>query len=247
MSEVAWAYCNQLSPIFSWHPSSPLPCVVFSSIVLALPDQPPALHCLLKVEGDVAWTGGLRFDERCQIFLSKLSPLILDKFELNQGYQVIQLSYVFLIGLLNLVWKQKMQINFHPGFGKILYCDFSHQVEPEMIKKRPVVVVSRKNGNLQLCTVVPLSGTEPSPVRPWHHKLDRSKLHKTMQGNDWWAKCDCIASVHFGRLSRVKEGKDPYTGKRKYVAPTLYHKDLESIQRAILSHLGLSALISGDS
>jgi uncharacterized protein YifN (PemK superfamily) len=54
-----------------------------------------------------------------------------------------------------------MAITFHPGYGTILYCDFDHQKASEMIKNRPVIVISRKNGNCALCTVVPLSGTEP--------------------------------------------------------------------------------------
>ncbi|MDB4679556.1 type II toxin-antitoxin system PemK/MazF family toxin [Planctomycetaceae bacterium] len=63
-----------------------------------------------------------------------------------------------------------MAIKFHPGYGTILYCDFSHQTEPEMVKSRPVVVVSRRNTNVRLCTVVPLSSTQPEKIQSWHHK-----------------------------------------------------------------------------
>ena len=136
-----------------------------------------------------------------------------------------------------------MPIDFHPGYGCLLYCDFSHQAEPEMIKTRPVVVLSRKNGNVQLCTVVPLSGTEPETLKPWHHKMTRDKLPAKMQTNDWWAKCDCLASVSFARLDRLKAGKDPRTGKRIYEVPKIYGEDLSAIKKAVIHHLALSDLI----
>ncbi|MEX0717159.1 MAG: type II toxin-antitoxin system PemK/MazF family toxin [Planctomycetaceae bacterium] len=136
-----------------------------------------------------------------------------------------------------------MAITFHPGYGTMLYGSFDHQEEPEMVKSRPVVVLSRKNSNIRLCTVVPLSGTEPVPLQKWHHKMTFNKLPKQLQTNDWWAKCDCIASVAFFRLDRIRSGRNPNTGKREYVAPTVYGKDLEAIKLAVLNHLGMSDLI----
>lgn len=112
-----------------------------------------------------------------------------------------------------------------------------------MVKTRPSVVLSRKNGNVRLCTVVPLSGSEPEVLQPWHHKMDRSKLPERMQKNDWWAKCDCIATVCFDRLDRIWMGKCPTTGKRLYAAPKVYGEDLLAIKLAIIRHLGFSDLI----
>ena len=134
-----------------------------------------------------------------------------------------------------------MPLSFHPGYGIILYCDFSYQREPEMVKVRPVVVISRRHD--QLCTVVPLSGSPPNPVRPWHHKMTNDKLPEFMRKNDWWAKCDCVTTVSFARLDRVKGGKCPNTGKRLYVTPTVYTEDLRQIKLAILSHFGMQDLI----
>lgn len=76
-----------------------------------------------------------------------------------------------------------MAVNFHPGYGIILFCDFGHQKEPEMVKVRPVVVVSRNHA--KLCTVVPLSGTEPEPLQTWHYKMTTEKLPRFMRTNDW--------------------------------------------------------------
>jgi hypothetical protein len=93
----------------------------------------------------------------------------------------------------------------------------------------------------QLCH---FSGTEPRPLLPWHHKMDRDKLPKVMQGNDWWAKCDCLASVSFVRLDRIKAGKCPNTGKRLYDTPAVCKTDLFAIKVAVMNHLGMSDLIS---
>ena len=136
-----------------------------------------------------------------------------------------------------------MSIDFHPGYGTILYCDFNHQQEPEMVKKRPAIVISRKNGSCRLCTVVPLSGTEPMPLQSWHHKMTLAKLPVHMQKSDWWAKCDCIATVSFHRLDRIKAGKDPNTGKRIYLSPKVFTDDLLAIKMAVVTHLGFSDLI----
>ncbi|MEK6261689.1 MAG: type II toxin-antitoxin system PemK/MazF family toxin [Planctomycetota bacterium] len=137
-----------------------------------------------------------------------------------------------------------MPITFHPGYGTFLYCNFDHQQAPEMVKNRPVIVISRKNGNCRLCTVVPLSGSEPDPLQPWHHKMTLSKLPVQMQGNDWWAKCDCIASVSFHRLDRLRDGKDPRTGKRMYISPSVFREDMLAVKMAVVNHLGLLDLIS---
>jgi len=50
-----------------------------------------------------------------------------------------------------------MSIPYHPEQGTILICDFKGFIDPEMVKRRPVVVVSprlRQRG--KLCAVVPL-------------------------------------------------------------------------------------------
>lgn len=72
--------------------------------------------------------------------------------------------------------------------------------------------------------------------------MDASKL--PLPENEWWAKCDCIASVSFKRLDRVKLGRDPRTGKRLYYTQKVYWKDLEAIKLAVANHLGMSDLIS---
>ena len=109
--------------------------------------------------------------------------------------------------------RAKPVLKFHPGYGCILMCDFSHQAVPEMVKTRPVVVISRKAANSQLCTVVPLSSTEPDPKHPWHAKMTREKMPTSLRGKECWAKCDCVATVSFARLNRNKTQTPPNWGQ----------------------------------
>jgi hypothetical protein len=56
--------------------------------------------------------------------------------------------------------------------GAIVICDFSEGFRPpEMVKIRPVVVISPRRRTAQLVTVVPLSSVAPLPVQPWHYQL----------------------------------------------------------------------------
>ncbi len=56
-----------------------------------------------------------------------------------------------------------------------LECDFNGMIAPEMLKRRPVIVISSPelhgDGN-RLSTIVPLSTTTPDPVKPYHVLID---------------------------------------------------------------------------
>ena len=135
-----------------------------------------------------------------------------------------------------------MSIDFHPKPGMVLMCDFSTGFKPpEMVKKRPVVVVSKPSQ--QLVTVVPLSTTEPIPIEKCHHEVPSRSLPKPLRNEKHWAKCDCVTTAAFWRLDRVKAGIHATTGKRIYVTYSVYPEDLVAIQKAILHVLGLSHLI----
>jgi len=83
-----------------------------------------------------------------------------------------------------------------------------------MVKSRPVVVLSWKHN--QLCTVVPLSGTEPTTIETWHHQMNSLPESLKKKGT-WRAKCDCVTTVSFERLDRLNLGRDANTGKRIYL------------------------------
>jgi mRNA interferase MazF len=132
-----------------------------------------------------------------------------------------------------------MPLNFHPRQGAVLICDFTGFKVPEMVKRRPVVVISpRPRRTTQLCTIVPLSTTVPNPVEGFHHRLDPKSLPGKFAATETWAKCDMVATVSLERLDRVRIGKDA-NGKRLYAAEPVQADDLEAIQRAVLVALGM--------
>ena len=97
----------------------------------------------------------------------------------------------------------RKSINFSPKPGMVLRCKFPKEGEseyapPEIIKTRPVVVVSRhKNKGSGTYAVVPLSLTAPKyGAQPWHVQLGASGMPDNKAGR--WAKCDMITNVIFG-------------------------------------------------
>ena len=133
-----------------------------------------------------------------------------------------------------------MPLNFHPHPGMVLICDFNTGFKaPEMIKRRPVVMISpRPRRSNQLCTIVPLSTTAPNPVEPFHHRMNPRSLPGKLAQKETWAKCDMLATVSLERLDRVMIGKEP-SGKRRYVAAPVIVDDLEAIRRGVMIALGL--------
>lgn len=96
-----------------------------------------------------------------------------------------------------------------------------------MVKKRPVVVLSNKSRNL--CTVVPLSTTDPVPVLTWHHSISGLVLPNPYDEYDTvWAKCDLIYTVCFERLFGLK------FEKREYKNVYLEESDFEAVYECVL-------------
>lgn len=138
-----------------------------------------------------------------------------------------------------------MSLSFHPSQGMVLMCDFTTGFRaPEMVKLRPVIVISpRPRRKTQLCTVVPLSCTAPSPIESHHHQLHPASLPGPLAEKVTWAKCDMLMTVSLDRLDRVKIGKTT-SGKRLYATHAVTAADLVSVQKAILAGLGLSKYIN---
>ncbi|MBP6530821.1 MAG: type II toxin-antitoxin system PemK/MazF family toxin [Burkholderiales bacterium] len=96
-----------------------------------------------------------------------------------------------------------MPITFFPKAGMVLSCDFEGYKHPEIVKKRPVVVISPNSlTRPSLVTVIPLSTTPPNPVWPYHYLLPANPFPKSTI--DSWAKCDMIATVNVARLDRIQ-------------------------------------------
>ena len=136
-----------------------------------------------------------------------------------------------------------MALQFHPEQGTIVICDFTGFVSPEMVKRRPAIIVSprlrRREG---LCTIVPLSTTPPEPVAPYHFKLHVAPpLPAPYNANYHWVKADMLYTVSFNRLNLPFLGKDS-SGKRKYDVRIIDPADLIKIQDCMMHALGLTRL-----
>lgn len=115
-------------------------------------------------------------------------------------------------------------------------CDFDTGfMPPEMVKYRPVVVISPQPGWMSgLCTIVPLSTTSPIPVKPFHHLMDERSLPPgKLRENATWAKCDMLYTVSLGRLSRATRRR---TTSAKF---RVLDEDLNAIRACVMIALGL--------
>ncbi len=103
-----------------------------------------------------------------------------------------------------------MALTFHPKPGVVLVCDFAGYVAPEMIKRRPVVVVSPAHlRRPNLLAVVPLSTTPPDPIAPYHYRLSGNPVPGS-DATEVWAKCDMLATVRLERLDRFRIERGRY-------------------------------------
>ena len=133
-----------------------------------------------------------------------------------------------------------MTLNYRPDAGEVLICDFSGLREPEMIKHRPVVVVSpRRRRGPAVVTIVPFSTTAPIPVENYHVAIDSRFLPGKLQGVEIWAKCDMVYALSIRRLDRILIGKRP-DGSRTYLGGRVTTADLQSIRNGIAIALGIS-------
>jgi uncharacterized protein YifN (PemK superfamily) len=129
-----------------------------------------------------------------------------------------------------------MPLTFHPNAGDIVICDYSTGFQPpEMVKVRPVVVVSPRRRGSQIVTIVPISSAKPSPIEPWHYQLPAG-AYPPARG-PVWVKADMIAAVSLTRLDRVKvKGQG---GQRTYHVFHLTTADMLAIRLAVKAALAL--------
>ena len=138
-----------------------------------------------------------------------------------------------------------MPLKFPPTPGLVVICDYATGFrEPEMVKERLAVVVSPRLPHRDgLCTVVPLSTTAArSGIRYQCKIMLPTAAPKPYEGKLKWAKADMMATVGFGRLSLPYTGRDPASGRRRYLTIIVAPDDLKAIRSAILHALGLDAL-----
>lgn len=132
-----------------------------------------------------------------------------------------------------------MTLPYFPKRGEVLVCDLDTGFQPpEMVKKRPVVVVSTKQSHgRKLCTVVPFSTTETVPPSAWHHPLPHVIIPGWKASGPIWAKCDLLVTVGFARLNK------PYVKTRShgrsYVEVVLAPQDMAAIDACLRAYLSL--------
>jgi len=127
--------------------------------------------------------------------------------------------------------------------GEVLICDFDTGfIPPEIVKRRPVVVISKTSSHWRgLCTVVPLSTSPPQRPLPWHVLLADNPLyghlpeqhpfgHQTVS----WAKCDLIYTVCFERITRIHRRVN---GKRSYIGVKVPATELDAILKGVYHYL----------
>ena len=134
-----------------------------------------------------------------------------------------------------------MPIKFEQKPGTILLCDYGLGgfKPPEMVKRRPVVVVSmRKRSSTGLITVVPLSTTAPIPVEAHHSRILLGKPLPGFAAQECWVKADMVATVAFARLEMFRSARGP-DGKRKYLTPRVSDEQLEQIKVCLRAVFGI--------
>ena len=130
-----------------------------------------------------------------------------------------------------------MPIAFLPRPGTVLICDFrTGFVPPEMVKRRPVVVLSPHRSELSgPHIVVPLSTTKPWHIQPVHVPLPIRRYNFLRGPEEIWAKCDMLTAVASSRLERL------YSNGHR-ITPIVRDRDLTAIRRGVLHAIGLSRL-----
>lgn len=135
-----------------------------------------------------------------------------------------------------------MSIRYAVSPGTLLLCDYARGgfIPPEMVKRRPAIVVSPRLPHRDgLCAVVPLSTTAPEHELGYVVKIVLDiPLPAPFDSPTMWVKCDMIATVGFDRLDLFRSGRDQ-NGKRKYLTRKIKPDDFERILTGIRAGLGI--------
>ena len=130
-------------------------------------------------------------------------------------------------------------ISWQPKAGHILICHFGLGFRPpEIIKTRPVLVISPKvTPWTKLSIVLPISSKAPDPVLAHHYRLPDG-LVPGGKHSESWIKGDMVMTVSCHRLDRIK------SGFRTYHAPRVPYSVLREARRCILYATGMHSLTS---
>lgn len=76
-----------------------------------------------------------------------------------------------------------------------------------MIKKRPVIVISKHKHNSKLLAVVPISTVSPERALDYHIEIHPQFCTLYLSGDKCWVKCDMFNVVSLERLHLVRDRK----------------------------------------
>lgn len=98
-----------------------------------------------------------------------------------------------------------MPLAYHPRAGQILMCDFDGFRVPEMVKVRPVMVISpRLPHRNDIVTIVPISLTAPIHKLPFNVRLSKNYHPQESDELPCWAKCDMVMNLGTWRLDGLR-------------------------------------------
>jgi uncharacterized protein YifN (PemK superfamily) len=133
-----------------------------------------------------------------------------------------------------------MTVVSHPAPGTVVRIDLSQGFRPpEMVKRRPVIVLSPPiKGRQQLCTVVPLSTKPPRVVLPHHMEISFDPpLPAPYASPTAWLKGDIVLTVAFHRLRLLFDGKQD--GQRSYDVRVLEPEVFDRVRECVRAGIGL--------
>lgn len=121
-----------------------------------------------------------------------------------------------------------------PNPGDVLMCDFDGFKPPEMVKKRKVIVLSRRSRERMPETyiVIPVSKSCPTPPEGCHVEFKARSYDFFDLAESVWAKCDMVTCVAYHRLDRLKL-------HGRYTKTSLRKDDLEAVRKAVLHSIGM--------
>ncbi len=136
-----------------------------------------------------------------------------------------------------------MPVSHPPKLGAVVLCDFSKGfVPPEMVKRRPAIVISPKiSVRAGLCTVVPISTEVPRVILAYHVELTGLDLPPPWDTGPNWVKADMVYAVSLSRIDLFRR-RSEHGGKRIYDEKTLSPEDLLKVRKAVLCGLGMMNL-----
>jgi len=104
----------------------------------------------------------------------------------------------------------RQSVRHQPAPGRVVMCDFTFLMKPEMQKERRAIVVSARSPNATgRCAVVPVSKLPAATPHPHHYQFDGGSYPFFHKSAPVWAVCDHIYTVSLERLWMVNVNHRP--------------------------------------